>query len=154
MKIPWKKHQCYSYVRISSFYDEGGSCCSCWGLDLCSNNPADFDANRHLQQCPLGRARSAVGWRAQLSPVQRHFPGQWASLSPNFLKYKMAIMSLAFQDHCEVMHVKRLKLHLCIFIPEHRLWSMKASALNPEPDLAHVSSWASDFTPMSQLPHL
>lgn len=108
----------------------------------------------HLQQCPLGRARSAVGWRAQLSPVQRHFPGQWASPSPNFLKYKMVIMILAFQDRCEVMHVKRLKLHSCIFIPEHRLWSPKASSLNPEPDLAHVSSWASDFTPTSQLPHL
>lgn len=45
MKIPWKKCQCYSYVRTSSFYDKGGSCCSCWGLDLCSNDPAHFDAN-------------------------------------------------------------------------------------------------------------
>lgn len=77
-----------------------------------------------------------------------------ASLSPSFQKYKMGMMIWALQEYCEVMHVKRLKLHPCIFIPEHRLWSRKDSALNPESDLARVSPWARDLTTKSQLPHL
>lgn len=127
-----------------------GSSCGCWGLNPAIMTPLPSGEGEPGYGVKKSAARPCAD--ALSSPVSLW--GCSASPSPNFLKYKTGVMILAFQDPCEVTHVKRLKSHSWLFIPECRLWSPKDSALNPDSDLAHVSSWASDLSTTSQHPLL